>query len=423
MSASTAAGAARRRYFRVLLAAAIGAWGLFLAGTVIYNRDKDFSRGFEAETLPDYVVFYSAGRLVLDGRGDELYDLDAMGREESEVAGVAVEGEDVLPYFNPPFLAALFAPLTLLPLEGFALLLTAVNLALLLASGVWLQRLLSPRDEGGKAAFWLAYALSYPVLGLFINLQVTLLVAVALLAFVHFQERRREGLAGGALALALVKPQFAVLPALFLLYNRRWAALLPLAAVAGGLVLVSAAVSGPAVLVDYPRFLTETTRWAGNGVFGENMYGWQGLLADLTGDATPPRPLFLGLALPTLAVAWWRMRRPWPQTAGALPGVMAVALLGTLLAAPHLYAHDLLLVTLAVLFAGVQAVREGGSLGPWWAAALGFWLLGMARLAGLEAPLPSAAMVVLFAALIWRGAPGVGRRRDAGLRLSPAKAG
>ena len=97
--------------------------------------------GVERTEVPDWVAFYSAGRLVLEGNADQIYHLDSIAAKEREVTGSPFEDKLTLPYFNPPFFAVLLAPLTKLPLAGFATVLFTVNLALLIGCGIALQRL------------------------------------------------------------------------------------------------------------------------------------------------------------------------------------------------------------------------------------------------------------------------------------------
>ena len=59
----------------------------------------------------DFPALYAAGRLVLDGAGDRLYDTPSIAAAEVAAAGEPVGATGVLGYFNPPFFAGLMAPL------------------------------------------------------------------------------------------------------------------------------------------------------------------------------------------------------------------------------------------------------------------------------------------------------------------------
>ena len=134
-----------------------------------------------------------------------------------------------------------------------------------------------------------------------------------------------------------------LLPLLFLVYHRRWRSLASFAAIALPLVVVSLIVAGPQAIIDYPRLVLDTTAWQTNGIDARQMFGWNGILADLTSDLSPSRFVLVALALPTLALVAWRWRGDWTSQLARLPGVMALTLAGSLLVNPHLYFYDMTL--------------------------------------------------------------------------------
>ena len=87
------------------------------------------------DLLPSYV----AGTFVREGRSRDMYDIDAVHREEARI----VRSADLLiekqggPWLNPPFFASFFAPLSLLPYRVAAAMFLSMNLVLLSAS-IWL---------------------------------------------------------------------------------------------------------------------------------------------------------------------------------------------------------------------------------------------------------------------------------------------
>jgi hypothetical protein len=200
----------------------------------------------------------------------------------------------------------------------------------------------------------------------------------------------------------LVKPQMILLPVLFLIYQRRWKTLASFSAVAAPLVLVSLVVTGPQGLIDYPRFLLDSTAWETNGVNARQMFGWNGIVADLTGDLSPPRFVLLALAAPTLALVAWSWRAAWHVQRDRLPSLMGLMLVASLLVNPHLYLYDMTLANLALALGAVQTMRSTGAFGVWPMLAVGFWIAqlplpGAAYNEGF--PLLSLATVGLFAAL------------------------
>jgi len=383
---------------------------LFMAGSAAFgwgvlahehfqgvNTNSDHPGG-----ILDYVSFHAAARMVREGDGADIYDLDALGQVETETVGTPISGDYVLPFLNPPFVAVALAPFAGLELSAFVAVLFTLNLLLFVLTGVTVERMLGLRQVRQRLFFWLFCVSVFPVFALFLQQQLTLWICLAWLGFVSFETRGKQGWSGAALALGLVKPQMVLLPLLFLVYHRRWHTLASFAAIAMPLVLVSLAVVGPQGLIDYPRFLLDSTAWETNGVNARQMFGWNGIVADLTGDLSPPRLVLVALALPTLALVAWSWRGDWSSQLGRLPGVMGLTLTGSLLVNPHLYFYDMTLASLALALGAVQSLRSTGSLGAWPALAVGFWftqlpLPGASYNEGF--PLVSLATVGLFCVL------------------------
>ena len=82
---------------------------------------------------PDHIAFYSAARLIRDGRGADIYKPDVLGREQYEIAGGRLPG--IFGYRNPPFYARLYVPTTHLSYYASFVVWTAVGFALLWLAG------------------------------------------------------------------------------------------------------------------------------------------------------------------------------------------------------------------------------------------------------------------------------------------------
>jgi Glycosyltransferase family 87 len=387
---------ARRPNPRVTRLAVRGLMALMLlvavshfAWVTLHHVEWLTASGEERFEVPDYVAFYAAGQLVMDGEADQIYDLDAIANKEREVSGSSFEDKLTLPYFNPPFVAVLIAPLSELPLAAFAAALFTINLALLIGCGLALQRLIGLTQREHVVFFWLAFVSTMPVWNVYLQHQLTLFVVAAWLGFVWLQIKGREGLSGAALTLGLVKPPLIAFAVLYMLYQRQWRALGSFCVIAGALMLLAIAVAGPQVLIDYPRFLIDSTKWVEtNGVQPFYLFGLNGLLVDLLQDQTPPLWLLWPLTAGTLTLAFstWRGRTAPAEAPLASQGegaggevhrllpLMAVGLVASVLVDQHLYLHDMLLVSLAIGFAAAHTMRTTGSLGNWGVIASAMWL-------------------------------------------------
>jgi hypothetical protein len=331
----------------------------------------------------DYVVFYSAGRLVRELDGDQLYNIAVVANAELESMGRSVGGTGVLAYFNPPFVAAAFAPISVLPVESASVLIGILCTALAFLAAFLLQRMLGLEERLHKVLFWLGFLSLHAVTWSVLHGQLSLLMLLGWLLFVLFQMKGKEKASGAALTLLLVKPQMAILPVALLIWKRRWAALAVFAAIAWILAMISVSISGISVITEYPRFLLNSTEWEGRwGVSPLGMFGWNGFLAHYVANNSPLHRLAtLALDAMTLGAAVFCFRGRWePQRPRFF--LQCGALLGaSLLMNPHLYMQDLSLAALIALFGLAHALQTKSRLHFWLALAGLTWF---AQLWGLD---------------------------------------
>jgi hypothetical protein len=196
---------------------------------------------------------------------------------------------------------------------------------------------------------------------------------LAWLGFAWFERAGRHRAAGVSLALALVKPQLILVLLALLVWKRRWTTLAPFAAIAAVLGVASLIVSGPGVLIEYPRFVLGSTEWTERGVDAANMFGWNGVLASWAGAAEDP--LFLLLSAPTIALVAFGWRGDWDARSPRFLLKLSLALAGCVLVNPHVNIQDLVLVILVVAFGAAYWQQRFGGFGPWLAVAAALWLL------------------------------------------------
>ena len=385
--------------FLLLLAA-------FSNAKVLLDSQRQRLDGISAQAgFDDYLAFYAAGELVLEGRGGDLYDIAAIGAKEEEVAGRPVGGTGSLGFFNPPFVALLFAPLALLPVGVAGVVLFVINCSLVLGVTTALRRMLN--IHGVIPAFLAVLgAISLnSVFWLIGHGQLSMLLVTGFLGFFWFQRQGRPELSGVALALLLVKPQMAVLPILVLLWRRDWRALTSFSSIATALVLVSIVVSGPAVLVEYPSFALSSTGWdMEHGVNVERMFGWNGLFANyLSNHSTPHLALTTLATIATVGVvlrSFGRARPASSQFALAFGAMVA----GAILINPHIYMQDLVLMVLIVV-AGYLETRElGWPVSVWAGISATVWVIQETtdRIFNVAALNGSSLLLIgLLLALVW----------------------
>jgi alpha-1,2-mannosyltransferase len=369
----------RRGRYGALLAAAIGGavWIVWVISLLARPGFLDLAGNIKGA---DFVEFYVAGRIVATHQADRLYDLDLQSRIEHELAAPQ-EWSGFHGFITPPFFALPFVPLSALP-YFVALALWSGLGVLLLAGCPWLLRRAGTGSARSLPVLWtLAFV---PVFAAVSYGQNSLLSLFVLAVVFVLLGQARDGPAGLVLGLLLYKPQLVLVLALLLALERRWSALLGLAATGAALVLVSLCMSLPAARAyvrlasSFPLMLADPAfpTWKMHSLYSFFVLLLPGHLGLAAGLAT------LSSAVVLLAV---RALQP-PYRSETLHRWFAVAVWGSVLVSPHVPLYDL---SLLVLPAGLlhaerrdEALWRGG-IAAIWAATIVSQPLARALRAGL----------------------------------------
>jgi hypothetical protein len=318
--------------------------------------------------IHDFMEYYSASHLVVTGHGGNLYNFPVLGQVQSSLAYPLWPGKSVLPFLYPPYVAVALAPLAALPYEAAFLAWLALNCVLFFSVCFSLERY---AGLTGRCALLLRLGAvcSLPVfMALGLGQVSILLLALFTLAFFALRAGR-DGIAGVALALALVKPAYVVPFLLVLLVRRRWRALAAFGLSTVVLALAAVPFCGLSVNVTYVRTLLTVGSWQGHSggvavrdvVIAPATYAaqWNHSFAGFVQLLLPSRAAlvgfvgFAGIALVYLA----RFARRDPDI--EIP--LGLAAIVALLISPHTLAYDLTILLLPV---GVTLrYRRGGSVG------------------------------------------------------------
>jgi hypothetical protein len=279
----------------------------------------------------------------------------------------------VVAYIYPPFFALVLAPLTSLGLLTAARIwLLAVHAAFLAALALILR--IHPELSRSGRRLWLLAALGF--MPVYLNLKFQQVATVWLLlvtATLWAALRRRDGLAGGFIALAAslkVTPIFLI--PLFARLDRRRIA------VAGGALLV--ALTGVTMLaapgswqfftVVLPRIGLGTANWDNGSIDGLVSRVVQ-LAPNLFGDATQmvAKVAIVAAAVIVIGVTMWRAQGSAEQ-AWTLRLSVAALMTSLLIASSVTWQHHLvtLLLPIATAVAWIT-VRRPGARYAWWLAA------------------------------------------------------
>lgn len=256
----------------------------------------------------DFVIYYTAGRILHDGKSAALYDPSLQDEVQRSFTHVP-RRLHAIPYNHPPFEALLFVPFTLLKFFPAYLLWTAVNLIMLAVSVLVLRRF--PKIGGlPPAQIGLGCAAFFPiVIGMIQGQDIFLLLLLMVLALTCLDQGYDEA-AGAWLAGGLFRPHM-VIPLVILLAVRRWRVLLGFAPVAVALAGISVMIMGWRWPFAYLDFVLRVERDR-SGSFGpQQVPNLRGLITDLPGlHAGGPLVVLLiaAVSLTVLGVALRRMR-------------------------------------------------------------------------------------------------------------------
>ena len=280
----------------------------------------------------DFVHFYTLGHIARHGPPSDLYDAQAQHRRQVALLPESAP-ERYLPVY-PPQTALLFAPFSSLPYHFAAASWALIGIAVYAWSVRVAWRSVEPALTNSSLVAICAAAFP-PICMLVLHGQTTAVPIAAFTCATLALARGRSFLAGLALGLLFIKPQFGLMLAVVVVACRQ-------ASILAGLV-VSACIQSIAVVM-----------WLGYGVLLqyvqlvpripalqsalEPKVALMHSLAVVTGLL--PDGLSAGAWLLATAVVSWMTVHVW-RSPGVPPSVrMAALVLGSVLVSPHLNIYD-----------------------------------------------------------------------------------
>ena len=316
----------------------------------------------------DWSLFYAQAMAVRAGAGASMYDqaqIDLYIEPLIRYYGGPATALNGWPQPYPPWLAAVLVPFTWPPAPiGFALWLgVSILAALFLAYRVWQ---LVP--ELGRVGAALAVLAAVPVAwGLFLG-QPTVLLAVPVSEMLVSFRARKDFRAGLWLAVLLLKPQYALLFGVFILWKQRWHAVA--GAVLGGLVfiLIGVLAAGVPSLLRFPAAVAELSDLK-NAIAGPNvMMNWRAIVLAARPGIGEELGLSLvwGLSLLTMLASLLLWRGKWEPESPSFGARFCALTLGALVGSYHSHLHGaaLLIVPVAAAWAA-PAVRSATRVALW----------------------------------------------------------
>jgi hypothetical protein len=293
----------------------------------------------------DFMAFYVAGTIAADDGPLAAYDDKRQYAKHQEL--LSEDRPPFWPFFYPPVVLASFEFLAALPYVPALVLWTLAGLAVYVAA---MQRL-----APGRAAALLA--LAYPAVYLTaLHGQTGLFIAAFFAAGLHCLFARKPLLAGIALGLIAVKPQYGLLIPVALAAAGEWRAFIAAAAALGLLAAAPALAYGPEI---WPAFF-EALAGGRHYVVESGAIGFekiQSLFAQMRMAGAPVGIAYFGqfLLAAALAISVFRLWR-----SGAPNEVKGAALVAaSLLATPYVVDYDFVILAPAVALLMREAQASG----------------------------------------------------------------
>lgn len=326
-------------------------FSLFAQCAVVWTQLEDIRDGYF-----DFVLYYSGAKIINDGNGAQLYDLEVQ-REYQKEFGVAYRRDRALPFNHPPYeLLALLIPAKFSFPVAHALW-AAVNTLLL---AVVLLRLFPFVEDRHRSLFALMLFAYFPTITALKMGQDSVITTFLLVETLVSLKRKRYAIAGGLLALGLYKPQFVLpLVGIFLLH-RRWSSIFGF--LSTGLLLGAISLA----MVGWDGLIKLLSLWLpmiqrGHVVWPELMTNLRGLvymILRLGGITEATNVLTLGLSILTYVITL----QVWPRNAEEQNELFnlrfALAVVMTALVSFHLYSYDGTLLAIPLTIMLNQVLKE-----------------------------------------------------------------
>jgi len=261
---------------------------LWLNLLFFFRTREGIKRGY-----PDFTIFYTAGTILREGLGRQLYSRDLQYKVQERFAGHIAFRRGPLPYNHPPFEAPLFVPLTLLPYPQAFAAWDLMNVVALFGVSLLLRRSVGALRSIPPWKFVIGSIAFNPVFACLFQGQDSILMLLFCTLSFNALKRKADVLGGCWLALAMFKFQFIVPIVLLLVIWRRRRVTLGFGAVALVLVFISVGLVGMGSLLRYPGYVLQIAKTPSLGgvppKFLPNLHGlatgWPGPLSGTAGVA------------------------------------------------------------------------------------------------------------------------------------------
>ena len=309
----------------------------------------------------DFVHFYTLGSVVRTGDAADLYDAAALYQRQIELVPAAA-AEQYLPVY-PPQTALLFWPLTHFSYSVAGFIWAVINV-IVYVGAIWFAWSPLRRALPDRRLLIAAAAAFAPFWNLVLHGQTTAVIVVAFVLASAALEKNRRFLAGLALGLVAIKPQWGLVLAVVTLVGAEWTIIAGAVASVALQSLVVAGLWGTSALSDYASMMSTLPQLAAAlEPKPTQMHSLMTLLRLVPGWPGLAIWSVLSLSMVACAVLAWRSRAP-------VSARLAIVIVATALVNPHVTVYELTILAPALIWLGGWMQTEGETVAREW-----FWKL------------------------------------------------
>jgi hypothetical protein len=312
----------------------------------------------------DFSLTYVGAKLVHDGMGHKVYDLDI----QKHVRDSLFKHPVPVLFEHPPFEAFILAPLAHHSFRAAYLIWGCINASVWLALIVMLRGFLPwPRENLAYVCMWLLFAPLW--VALYQGQSSILLLAFFALTFVLLK-RSKPTAAGAALGFGLIKFQFVLPLLLVFLLRRKWRFVVGFGTSASLLALVSLVGVGWEGLHDYGRLLFSIGSNPQNVSYGSgvDMPTINGFVYALFGNWLTHTELVAAVALLSLGLLGWLAYQcqSIEASSNSYDLMFAAGVAASLLCGAHMFTHDFSPMILPMLLIVADIGKTSGAPSKLW---------------------------------------------------------
>jgi hypothetical protein len=302
----------------------------------------------------DFTSFYTGYYMVRVGEGENLYERTLQSEyQQFFMGGLTFEG-GVLLFPNPPFVAILFSPLSLLRLDVAFYIWTLMQLGLLAWLLVRMKYLFTIWDKNEIFVLIITTLAFWPLANSLLLGQFSILLLALLVQLYINMKNFRLTKAGLWLAFMAVKPQTLLLPGMMSINRRYWP--MALSALIVGLILFGASsiILGIQPWQGYVQSLISLGSYFDQyGVNPNSEYTIRGVVSNLLGNSQGNLTNIVSMIILLVGMifVWMMWRKSVAQEQPRFVLFFALTIFLSVLLSLHLNPHDsLMLVLPAALF-------------------------------------------------------------------------